>query len=148
MMDLSKCAAALETQIRNHSLTTDFKLVQRSEVINTDPSVTPWVGIYQDNVTFDPKTLGRGALNWMALVDFDVIVQTHGDGGAKSEDALGDAVQRVLRAILFDLTFGGTVDMIKKFSVHRAYVRTKTETLDFQHAIISVQAEVRAGENA
>lgn len=147
MIDVSKATAALESQLKNHVLLRDFKLIQRAEVVNTDPALTPWVGIYQDKAEFDPRTLGRGADNWRALVDFDVIVQTHSDGGAKSEDALGDAIKLTLVAILSDLTFGGTVDMIKKFAVNRAYVRTKTETLDFQHAIISIQAEVRAGDS-
>lgn len=147
MLNISLPSIKLEEQLKNHILLQDFKLIQRAEVMNTDASLTPWVGIYQDKAEFDPRTLGRGADNWLAVVDLDVIVQTHGDGGAKSEEALGDAVKRVIVAILSDLTFGGSIEMVKRFTVSRAYVRTETKTLDFQHAIIAVQAEVRAGDS-
>lgn len=145
MIDLAVIANGLYLQLKNHVLLRDFKKIQRAEMVNIDRALTPWVGIYVDKADFDPRTLGRGADNWRALVEIDVIVQTHADGGMKSEDALGEATQRVLSAMLSDLTFGGTVEMIKRFTVNRAYVRTDSKTLDFQHALINISAEVRAG---
>ena len=145
MIDLAVIANGLYLQLQDHVLLRDFKKIERAEMVNIDPSITPWVGIYVDKAEFDPRTLGRGADNWRALVEIDVIVQTHADGGMKSEDALGEATQKVLSAMLSDLTFGGTVEMIKRFTVNRAYVRTDSKTLDFQHALINITAEVRAG---
>lgn len=145
MIDVAEVADALVLQLTNHVETRDFKNIQRSETVNVDESITPWVGVYQDRVEFDAHTLGRGAQNWLAKVHIDVIVQAHGDGGADSEDKLGDALQRTLNAIISDLTIGGTVEMITSFNVQRAYVPSeKVKTMDFQHAIIGIIAEVRA----
>ena len=146
MINVAEITAALQTQLQDHVLLRDFKVsVQRGEYLNVDASLTPWVGIYKGNVEFDPRTLGRGAQNWSAQVHLDIVVQAHGDGGAAAEDKLGDAVQRVISAMLEDLTFRGTVEMVKKYTVEFTYQRTDTSTLDFQTAIISVQAELRAG---
>lgn len=147
MIDIAEPSVKLEAQLKNHTLLRDFKVIERAEVLNVDASITPWVGIYQDNVEFEAYTLGRGAQNWRALVNIDIVVQVHGDGGAKAEAKLGDAVKRVIVALLSDLTIGGSVDMINRFTVNRAYVRTETKTLDFQHAIIALQVEVRTGDS-
>lgn len=146
MINIAEITTALQSQIQNFIDIRDFKLkVSRGEFVNEDSSLTPWTGVYKSEIEFDPHTLGRGALNWLAQVNIDVVVQSHGDGGEKSEDQLGDAVNRVLRAIISDLTFSGTVDMIKKLKVTFMYNRNDTSTLDFQQALISIRAEVRAG---
>lgn len=144
LIDLANIAAQLQLQLQEHVELRDVKNIERASELNVDRSRAPWVGIYVDTAEFDPHTLGRGAQNWLAQVSIDVIVQEHGDGGQKSEDKLGPMVQKVLNAMIDDLTFRGTVDMIKKFKVQRVFVRDKGKTMDFQHAIISVTAEVRA----
>ena len=145
MINVADITSGVITQLSNDvDVAAVFKFIERAEYINTDPSRTPWCGVYRQQLTFDPRTLGRGAQNWLAQVHLDIVVQAHADGGLKAEDALGDALQRVLAALINDLTFGGTVEMIKQYSVEFDYQRTDSATLDFQQAIISLQAEVRA----
>lgn len=144
-LNVAKITAGLQQQIKNHSSCAGvIKFVERGEYINKLEARTPWVGVYRAKLVFDPRTLGRGAQNWRCQVHIDIVVQAHDNGGEKAEDKLGDALDRVLTALLSDLTFGGQVEMLLQYSIEFDYQRTKSSTLDFQQAVITLIGEVRA----
>jgi hypothetical protein len=144
VINFAAITKAIKVQLEEHPGLADFKGIDRGDYINTDESRTPWVGIYRDDVDIDPRTLGKGANNWTVHPTIRIWVQAHGENGEEAEDELCDALQRVLTALIADLTFGGTVEMIKSFRVQFTYMEKESETLNFQWAIITLVCEVRS----
>ena len=144
MIDFSLITKGLQTLLREHPRLEYVTEVARGEYINVDPALCTWIGVYRGAFAIEPRTLGRGADNWLARIPIDIVVQVNGDGGEDAETLLGVAVKDVLDVIVTDLTLGGTVDMVKEFSISYSYEKTASERLDFQWAIITLQTEVRS----
>ena len=122
-----------------------FKDVERGEYANKDPALTPWCGVYRTHVNYLPKVLGHHSKSWQALLTIKLIVQAHDSTGPATEDALEDAVQRVMTAVLSDLTVYTKVEMLKSISIEYSYDETESNTLDFQWAFITLIYETRSG---
>lgn len=122
-----------------------FKEIVRGEYVNKDPAQTPWCGVYRTEVRYEPKVLGHHSRSWQALLTVKLVVQAHAATGAAAEDACEDAVQRVMAAVLSDLTVYTKVEMLKNVSIEYSYDETTSSTLDFQWAFITLTYETRSG---
>lgn len=122
-----------------------FKDVVRGEYVNKDASQTPWCGVYRTDVEYLPKVLGHHSRSWQALLTVKLVVQAHATTGPEAEDACEDAVQRIMAAVLSDLTVGNTVEMLKSVKMEYSYDETTSSTLDFQWAFITLVYETRSG---
>ncbi len=123
----------------------EFKHVERGEYVNKDPGRTPWCGVYRTNIDYLPKVLGHHSKSWEALLTLKLVVQAHAGTGPEAEDACEDAVQRVMTAVLSDLTVHTKAEMLKSISIEYSYDETKSETMDFQWAFITLVYETRSG---
>jgi len=56
-----------------------------ADVVNEDPDLTPWIGIYKGIINYTPRTLGKHSVSWQATVQLRIMLQTV--SYADSEDA-------------------------------------------------------------
>lgn len=146
LLNTASVTAALVTLISEHpDVMGRFKTIERGEYINKDPAITPWCGVYRTTVSYEPKQLGHHAQTWKSLLTIKLVVQAHAGTGQQAEDDLEDAVQRVMTAVLSDLTIGNTVEMLKTLNIEYSYDETQSETLDYQWAFVTLVYETRTG---
>jgi len=123
----------------------NFKDVERGEYVNRDPARTPWVGVYRTDVDYEPWALGHHANSWKAKITVKLVVQAHGANGPQAEDALEEAVNHVMTAVLSDLTIKNKVGMLNTAHIEYSYDETESKTMDFQWAFITLIYETRTG---
>jgi len=148
MINVSDITKALKTQLENDSnlVSNSIKNIKRSEYVNYDPDLCPWVGIYKDSSDTEPASLGKNSTSWKSKINFSVLVQSSDLGsGEDCEDKLDKYIKLVKDAIWSDATIGGTVDMITGFTVEYSYELTDESTMHFQWATIKVIVEARTG---
>ena len=147
MINLSVITKALQVQLQGAPTTAKYlDRIERGTALNLDPAYTPWVGIYRGSISYEAKTLGRGANNWLGQIELKVVVQASGNADTgEAEDALEQAISNVLAAIETDRTIGGTVAIISGYNVSDySYRADEEQSLDFQQAEIIIKAEVRS----
>ena len=146
LINTADVTKALVKQLSEHPQLIGFlKNVERGEYVNKDPARTPWCGVYRTEMHYLPKVLGHHSRSWQALLTVKLVVQAHAATGPDAEDACEEAVQKVLTAVLGDLTVLATTDMLKSVDVEYSYDETKSETIDFQWAFITLIYETRSG---
>ena len=146
LLNPAAVTAALVRQIGEHpEVHGYFKAVERGEYTNRVPARTPWCGVYKTNLDYVPRVLGHHPRTWEATLTVKLVVQAHEATGEETEDALEDAIKRVLTAVLSDLTALGEVEMLKSMAVEYSYDETQSETLDFQWAFVTLNFETRTG---
>ncbi len=147
MINFSDITKAVE-EILIHGLkqkSADYR-VKRSAYINMDHSLTPWVGIYRGTLEYNPATLGSDLNSWKGLLKLRLVVQSSSgsdNGGEQAEERLEEYVQDVLNVMLADKQWGNTVAMVVGISIEYSYNETESESLYFQEAHITLDAEVR-----
>jgi hypothetical protein len=142
-INTAKIAQALQALLKREL--TIVKEVYRGEYINEQAKLAPWVGVYRAPVTYEPRTLGRGADTWEGNPQFRIVVQESSfkDRGMDCEDKLEQAVAQVLNALETDRTLGGTVDTISKYEIDYSYIETDAASIYFQTAFILITTEVQ-----
>lgn len=146
LINVAEVNAELVKQIAEHAdVVGYFKDIERGEYVNKDPARAPWCGVYRTDVDYLPKVLGHHSKSWQALLTVKLVVQAHEATGPKTEDALEDAVQRIMTAVLSDLTIRAKVEMLKSVAIEYSYDETESRTLDFQWAFITLVYETRSG---
>lgn len=117
-------------------------LFSRSEIVNEDPgkATNGWVGIYRQDVDYDPRNLGIPPNNYEGELTLNIVVQqTHLGSGAEAEDALEELVKKVLdRLVQVPKTY---IDHFPDLTVQYTYLETDRKTMYFQGALITVSAE-------
>ena len=109
--------------------------VTRSESLNTDSSMTPWIGVYKLRQSYELSTLGRGMASRRCSVDLLVVCQySDGSAGTNAEDGLDQLVQKVLKVILDDETLQVGV-ATRNLQVQYADVRSE-DGVYFQEAAV------------
>lgn len=143
MIDLSKITKALHSQLSNNiAVRNIFSGIVLGEVINSDPSRTPWIGIYRGKTTYEPRTLGS-MNNWEAFPTAIIIMQaTDLRSAEKCEEVLEGYVKIVMDAVIEDTTIGGTVDIITGFEIEPGYIETERSMMHFQATNIILNLEV------
>jgi hypothetical protein len=81
--------------------------VERSELLNTDASRTPWVGVYKLRQMYDIAHIGRGSASRRCTVQILIVCQfSDASSGDNAEDGLEQLVTSVMDSILNRETFG------------------------------------------
>lgn len=146
LINTADVTKALVKQLSEHPDLIGFlKNVERGEYVNKDPACTPWCGVYRTEMHYLPKVLGHHSRSWQALLTVKLVVQAHAATGPAAEDACEEAVQKVMTAVLGDLTTQTTMEMLKSVDIEYSYDETKSETIDFQWAFITLVYETRSG---
>lgn len=119
--------------------------VSRSEVINEDPGMCPWVGVYRSLVQFQPRTLGTGSLGGSMLQLIDMVLvaqQSDGTSGEQCEDRLEELLAALNSAVLADPTVRANVHTIRDMSVtYDDYKLTGEQYM--QTAVLRITYETR-----
>lgn len=143
-VNLSNISAALAAALAADSNTKDCIIV-RSEVVNNDPAqaVSGWIGLYRNQVKYDPHTLGRNSHNYRGSVVINIVVQkTSYESGQDAEEELEDMVVKVADVLLHSDTARGAIEMIEGLTVLYSYNRTKEKSLYFQEAVLELRGTV------
>lgn len=141
--DVSKALVAMLTDdVGVSDLNTS---VSRSEVINEDPGMCPWVGVYRSLVQFQPRTIGTGSLGGSMLQLIDMVLvaqQSDGTSGEQCEDRLEELLAALNSALLADTSVRGMVHAIRDMSVtYDDYKLTGEQYM--QTAVLRVTYETR-----
>lgn len=143
MLTSNDVTKAIETAF-NTDPAFEGRNICRSDTVNTDPELCPWVGIYGTSIVYDPETLGQGPEAWTGAVTLTIVAQeVNYSSGAEVEDSLNALVELVINKLFSDLSIRGIVDIVKGVDVTYSYViGSETEELYFQSAFITVETEV------
>lgn len=139
---VSDMTKAIETAFRTDP-TFNAWVIERSEYVNENPSLCPWLGIYRAGIDYSPETLGNGPDYWTGEATIRLVVQASDyENGAAAEDALEAQVSDVVNKMFSDTTIRETVDMITGVNVTYSYRSEEETTMFFQAAIIELTMEV------
>jgi hypothetical protein len=120
--------------------------IEEAGYVNTRPDQAPWIGVYDAQKTYDPRTLGRHSGSWNGQVQLNVVVQevSYRDG-VDARDRLENLLELVEQCVVDDPTIGGTVDRVLGLSVDYAFRREEFETVYFREAVLTIEAEAATG---
>ena len=142
MLKVNTITKAVVTAFQNDPEFSKFT-IERSEFVNENPSVCPWIGIYRGGIDYDPETLGQGPDYWTGIMTLRLIVQAANfNSGQDAEDDLEGYVETVISKIIEDTTIRASVDMVNDIKVTYSYVAEEEETIYFQAAMIEMTLEV------
>lgn len=134
MIDLSDFTAALQASITTAQTDVD---VLRSDWLNENPNLAPWICIYKSSVRYAPESLGRGPHRWDASIVAEIAIQEYSsESGADCEDLLEARVKSVLDQMDTDYTVGGQVEMLTEIEVGYSMKEDVEEDMFFQMAHI------------
>lgn len=121
--------------------------VQRSEEMNETPSLCPWVGVYRAECAFPSRTLGSGIAGWRGQrVNVILLAQESDPGsGEACEDRLNELVDKVLSALLSDMTLGGAAQTLDEVTVRYPDYRRVSDGPYMQTAMIFFTAITMVG---
>ncbi len=144
MIDTHAISKALRDQIRDYGPVNDLDpVIALGDYVNTDPSRTPWIGVYRDEAEHEPHTLGHN--QWRSTVKNKIVIQeATSESGERCQELLDNLLKEVSAAILDDLTIGGSVLHTSLASVQFTYIETDRESLFYQGAIITITSEARS----
>lgn len=144
MINTHTVVKAIRDQIRDYAGVKELKPnILLGEFINTDPSRTPYIGVYRNEVEHEPWTVGH--TQWRSRLENKIILQeATTESGEACQEKLDLLLQRVSSAILNDITFGGAVLHTDLATVQFTYIETDRETLHYQGAIITINSEARS----
>ena len=142
MLLASDISKAIEEAFRADPTFNEY-VIERSEYVNENPSLCPWLGIYRGGIDYAPETLGDGPEYWTGEMVMRLIVQASDyNSGAEAEDKLEAQVRDVINKMFVDKTIRGSVDIINSVRVTYSYVAEDEATMFFQAAIIELTLEV------
>lgn len=142
MINPSDITRAIETAFNTDPVFNTFT-IERAELVNENPAICPWLGIYRESIDYAPETLGLGPDHWTAIMTLTLIVQSSNfNSGTQAEDDLEGYVKSVITKMFEDTTIRGSVDMINTIKVSYSYVAEDEQTLFFQSALIEMTLEV------
>jgi len=148
MINVSDITKALKAQLENDAalIKNDITNIKRSEYVNYNPDLCPWVGIYKETSSTETASLGRHSTSWKSTINFNIVIQASDLGsGEKCEDKLDKYIKLIKEAIWDDSTINGTVQMINSFNIDYSYEMTEEDTIHFQWAILKLTVEARTG---
>jgi hypothetical protein len=143
MIDASGITTALHAQLAN-IISVPGVVVEREEIVNYDPGVELWVGVYKGEWSMLPKTIGGGGSTRRVQFSPRIIVRSYDYGSVKEcDEKLNELVKAVLSAVEDDRTIGGTVATVLGYDVSYQYSEVDQSSLHMQQATIKVTTELR-----
>lgn len=121
--------------------------ILRGDIVNKNPNVTPWLGIFRTGIDYAPGSLGRGNPDaWDGTITLRLLVQaSHMRSGAECEDRLESYIKAALDAVWTDPTWSNVVDMVTRINVKYSYKEDDESTIYFQWALVTITAEASTG---
>jgi len=118
MINVNSVMSSLYTTISsNATLVNSNVTVCLNEVFNTDPNLTPWVGIYYNGSGIEPRRIGASN-PWRASYDMRVYVQESShESGEKANDLLDRLTFPVLAAVNSNKNLDNSVNIITDIAV-------------------------------
>lgn len=115
--------------------------IERSPLLNEDPSKCPWIGIYRDESTFEVRTLGLGPGARRQQTRIVLVLQvSNANDGEQTEDELEEYVSYALDVLFSDATLLGNVSTITLSSAKYRLVQVQEDDF-FQQAELYITAE-------
>jgi hypothetical protein len=128
-LEASKITTAIKTMLENDARMSGVK-VERSSLLNIDPSACPWVGIYRMSSSFVARTLGIGAGSRYQNTELLIVVQaSDGIDPENAEDAHDLLIATVLDTLFADPTLMKTVSTITLSDIHYHLISTDDDQL-------------------
>lgn len=111
VVNISSVTKALISMLTEDSKLSESNIAaMRAEVINEDPGMCPWVGVYRSGVRYSPRTVGAGPGAMKQTIDLILVVQqSDGTSGEQCEERLESLIADVTSVILTDTTVKGLV---------------------------------------
>lgn len=130
--------AELEEYLKSHVDTQEW-VIAMGEWVNVSPQVAAggWLGVYNQDVIYEPRTLGRNSGAWSGELHIAIIVQ-YADykSGRECTLELQRRVDKVVGAFMnapFMTTF---VDAVRGCDVSYSFIEDESETVYFQNAVL------------
>jgi hypothetical protein len=143
MIDASGITIGL-ADLLNDSLQLSNIRVEREEVVNYDPDVDLWVGVYKGEWTMQPKTIGVGSRTQQVQFTARIVARVFDlRSSSRCDEKLNTLVKDVIAATETDRTLGGTVSTILRYEVSYQYNEATDAGLYLQQATIRVITEIR-----
>jgi hypothetical protein len=130
----------VKSQLKADSTTANMRIRIMGQV-NYDPALARegWVGIYMDNVVYEPRTLGAGSENWRFALGLKIIVQaSHAADSELAHERLEGYIESVLNTLFKNVTLSNQVEMLEDMSIEYATSEDDASTMKFEGAIISM----------
>jgi hypothetical protein len=145
VVDVSDVLIALEDSLKADTRTSRM-LIRRMAPANTDPNkaLAGWVGLYVDEVDYEPRALGTGPRSWKFEPTLRIIVQAV--DRARPEEGhvkLEKHVKNVMNVVLTNRTLKELVHALTRANVRYAYQETDSDTMALQGALITLTFEGR-----
>jgi len=129
--------------LKSHPELSGFTVTQ-SAIINENPNLAPWIGVYPDTIAHEPGRLGS-VLNWGAEPQFRVVVQrVAGRTGAKLEQKMSESIGSAVKAILAPMDewrSAGLLDGFSAFTIEPGFREVEGGVL-FRESIITFTGQV------
>jgi len=133
---LQSCRDSLKADLRTKNM-----VLKVMGLINTNPSVAKhgWVGLFAEQATYEPHTIGSGSRNWQYNMTMRVVVQAVDlDSSENAYVRLETYAKAVLDVILSDVTVAGVVDHLLSISVEYLSSDTDKPSLHFEGALLTL----------
>lgn len=135
---------ALYTTIASDTTIVDSGVtVCLNDIFNSDPNLTPWIGVYAGDDTHEPERLVAGKRPWKAELELQVFIQTAGYdySPAEAQDDLQRLWTVVHSAIGSNLDLSNTVRNMTSIS-NNAFERDITDNDAFFTNLVTIIVEV------
>ncbi len=145
MINFTNITQAIQDILKAANTSSRSYTITRNQVLNTDESVAVqgWIGIYRDNVSYDPLTVGNTP--YLTEVVSKIEIQSASYSSPEDcEKRLEEIVEFVLDALKANPTLNGYVHMLKGITVDYDDNYAKTTDIFFQTATVELTSETRS----
>lgn len=118
MINVNSSTHAFYTLVSsNQTVVNSGIVVCKNNYINSDPNLTPWVGIYDMGETGDPARMGIGAKNWNGNYQIDVVIQEQAfDNAEDVKNRLNDLKNLIFSVVNCNHSLENTVATLLAWS--------------------------------
>jgi hypothetical protein len=138
-LNVSTVAEALQQQLQEWPyMAANNVKVTRAAVLNKSQSDCPWIGIYRQGQSFEPRTLGLGNGYRRQNITFALVLQASSlKGGEDCELLMESLLSEAVSAICSDESIRGTCDCLSPDPFNITYSSYSAEGTSFyQEAVL------------
>jgi hypothetical protein len=128
----------MEEYLRESVSTQEYQ-IEIGEWVNESPTLASkgWVGIYHQDMSYSPRTLGQHDQSWQGELHIAVIVQNADyKSGKECTLELQRRVKKVVSTFADGVKASNLVDVVRSLSISFSYVSDESETVYFQNATL------------
>lgn len=116
--------------------------VEVGEWMNESPEIASkgWLGIYHQDISYEPRTLGKSLKSWAGTMGIKLVVQNADYGsGRECTLELQRRVTRVITAFMRGSYIGALIDSVRGLDVSFTFLESDSESVYFQGAILDFE---------